>query len=224
MENKQIMFTDLDGTLLRHSLVLLHCGYLENLKKIDTKGAFQSWEEDMKNEHLITNCAMAYQQAIIGMSMEDMNVDDFILRTFLDSRGRFKKDMFYIEILEKLILSDEVHIVTGSPSFLVEKFSEMLGVNIFAHGSVYEYDKHMELFTGEIKVPMFTASVKDETIANIVEKYCYENRAELTFLGCGDTMSDKPIFEIADKKILVEPTIETLKNYSKMGICFDEII
>jgi hypothetical protein len=37
-------------------------------------------------------------------------------------------------------------------------------------------------------------------------------------------MSDLPLFEIADERILVEPTRDTLIKYSKLGYTFNQII
>ena len=218
---KTLALLDCDGTILKESLVLLHCGFLEKNGVINTRGAYGAWESDMKNEHLITQCAMVYQHALIGLTLEEMRVDEFIISEFIKN-GTFQEEKFYSETLEIIANQDnECHVITGTPSFLAEKLFQLISPMIEVHGSVYEYGTHG--FTGIITVPMFSAETKQGTVDRILAKKNYDfNRHHI--IGCGDTMSDLPLFEIADERILVEPTRDTLIKYSKLGYTFNQII
>ena len=58
------ILTDLDGTLLKGSLVLGHAIYLHNKKVIDLGDLPNAWNSDKKNESLIYELAISYQNAI----------------------------------------------------------------------------------------------------------------------------------------------------------------
>lgn len=216
----KILISDLDGTIIKDSLVLSHCGFLERRGIINTNGTFELWNLDRKNESLITQCAMAYQREITGLHHKDLLIDGFILDCFTEN-GSYRRDMYYDEILQEIMMSDKCHIITGSPQFLVEKLATLLGTHIEAHGSKYEFDSN-GFVTGQILLPMFTAQCKQDTVDEILGEGFDFGGVEI--IGCGDTMSDEPLFAIADKKILVEPTRETLIKYNKLGYIFDTII
>ena len=75
---RDLIISDLDGTLTKKSLVLEHYGYLIKNGIVEDDGTYKSWSMDMKNEKLITECAMSYQRAIIGKSINELEVMDFI--------------------------------------------------------------------------------------------------------------------------------------------------
>jgi len=72
------VITDLDGTLVKGSIVLNHAEYLENKGIIDTQGTLEAWKLDIKNEKLIVDLAMAYQRGITGLTLEEIKINDYL--------------------------------------------------------------------------------------------------------------------------------------------------
>lgn len=212
MKKQILVITDLDGTLTNKSLVLEHCGFLEKNGIIDTHGAYQNWKADMKNEKLIVECAIAYQSALKGKTLEDMRAKEFCME-FLQNENNW-----YDTILE--LEGRQSYIISGSADFLVralcaefrqyEQYERVYGM-----GSKYEIVDNV--FTGKIIVPMFSADTKRQVIKTLVHDDVY-------VIGMGDTSSDFPILERADYSILVEPTEKTMKEVLKNKIKIDRLV
>ncbi len=209
---EKLVITDLDGTLTRKSLVLEHCGFLERNGVINTNGAYENWKADMKNEKLIVECAIAYQSELKGKTVESMRAKEFC-KEFLN-----KESNWYDTIVE--LEGRQSYIISGSADFLVNALCEEIRTyeqyeRVYGIGSGYEVLNGV--FTGKITVPMFSADKKREVIKNVVSDDVY-------VVGMGDTLSDMPILERANYKILVEPTAETMKGILRSGIKIDKLI
>ena len=81
---RNLLISDLDGTLTNKSLVLEHYGHLINKGIVTDDGSYKAWTQDRKNEKLIVQCAMSYQRAIAGKCVWDLDVDNFI-QEFVDN-------------------------------------------------------------------------------------------------------------------------------------------
>ncbi|MGL5962447.1 MAG: haloacid dehalogenase-like hydrolase [Cetobacterium sp.] len=211
MKENVMVLTDLDGTLTKKSLVLEHCGFLEANKVIDTFGAYENWKTDMKNEKLIVECAIAYQQAITGKRLEDLKIDTFC-KNFLNNEENWYDTILELEGRNSLIIS-------GSADFLVQALCKEIRSHqqfemVNGQGSIYELKDGV--VTGKIIKPMFSADIKREVIQNVINEDMY-------IIGLGDTSSDFPIFEVSDYSILVEPTNETLHKIIEKNIKIDRI-
>jgi phosphoserine phosphatase len=198
------VITDLDGTLVKGSIVLNHAEYLENKGIIDTQGALEAWKLDIKNEKLIVDLAMAYQRGITGLTLEEIKVNDYMnTLTFEDLTDAVKE-----------LQGSNVLLITGSPSFLAEPFAEILetifNCTIKVEGSIYGLENNR--LTGKIVRPAFTG--KQEIIN--------ENpNFKGSDVGLGDTFSDFPILKESKRKILVNPNIETVEKFKGTGLAIE---
>lgn len=215
VEKRDLIISDLDGTLTSKSLVLEHFGHLINKGIVKDNGTYEAWTKDMKNEKLIVECAMDYQRSIIGLTVEQMDIKDFITEFIADDNN------WYLEVLETLEVArdfgnTDILLITGSSDFLVEELAEQLGFDFFA--TIYKRDLKTNKFNGEI-VPMFGDTHKSNVIEKYVDLHLYNE-----VLGFGDTSSDYGIFKHCQKNILVHPTKETLENLILKGCKIDKII
>ncbi len=199
---KDLIITDVDGTMTKKSLVLEHYGHLIAKGIVADNGSYEAWSMDMKNEKLIVDCAMSYQRAITGMNVQNLDVKDFVTEFVAND------DNWYLEVLETLEVArdfgnTDIVMITGSADFLVEELADQLGFDYYA--TIYRtgFDN---IITGEV-VPMFGAKHKDECIQKFIDLHLYNE-----IVGFGDTSSDFGIFKHCHKNILVHPTKETLEN------------
>lgn len=203
---KKIIFTDVDGTLTKKSLVLSHAGFLIEKGIIKDDGSYNAWYQDMKNEGLIVAVAENYRSQIIGLKESDMQAQTFIIDFYL------KGDNWYntLSMLTKMQNQGcEVSLITGSSDFLVKHLADILECDY--HATQYLKDEN-GCFTGEI-IGMFSETQKDECIQN---NYNLEEYSEVE--AWGDTASDYGLFKHASRKVLVDPTFETLKTLSQKMI------
>lgn len=212
---KDLVLSDLDGTLTKKSLVLEHYGYLIRNGIVEDDGTYKAWSMDMKNEKLITECAMSYQRALIGKSINELEVMDFITEFV------YNDDNWYLEVMETLEVArdfgnTDIILITGSADFLVQPLCEILGFDCFA--TIYKRDLKTDKLNGEI-VPMFGDTHKDKCIKNNIDLHLYDD-----IVGFGDTSSDYGIFKNCKRNILVHPTKETLVNLITKDVKIEKII
>lgn len=207
---KNLILTDVDGTLTRKSVVLSHAGFLIEKGIIKDDGSFQAWKKDVKNESLIVAVAENYRNEITGKTEEEMHAEEFVSQ-FLENKKNWYKTLD--DLKEKILQGFEVVLVTGSSDFLVKHLANFLGCSYYAT----EYLKTNDRFTGKVK-GMFSESQKDDCIQwNI-------NTNEYSYIEAwGDTASDFGLFKHADYRLLVEPTKQTLETLIKK-ITIDKII
>lgn len=199
----KIAVSDVDGTIVKKSLVLNHASTLHDKGVINLGDLPDMWREDMKNEVFITKLAEGYRDQILGKNTKELLVDEYIEEVISDENN------FY-SILNRLIelKNDDVPVVliSGSPSYLVDKFAGHYGFQ--SAGSNYLVDE-MECFTGEV-IGMFNGEAKRDYLKTLgLNKY-------VDILAFGDTQSDKPLFESASYSVLVEPNSETQEALGSM--------
>lgn len=196
---RNLLLTDVDGTLTTKSVVLSHAGWLVKQGIIKDDGSFQAWSQDMKNESLITAVAENYRSQITGMKVSDMKASEFIKEFLMDGINWYGT----LDTLKHRIKDGyEVVLVTGSSDFLVKELAEKLGCDY--HATEYLLDSE-GCFTGEVK-GMFAESQKDDCIQWNFNIPSYSN-----IEAWGDTVSDYGLFKHANYKLLVAPTEQTLK-------------
>lgn len=122
-QNTKIVLSDVDGTILKGSLVLDHACSLHNKGIINLGDLPKNWISDPKNEHKIKELAQSYQKEIIGKTLEDMNVAEFINDLFNDET-RFYSTIDRIRAFLREGLS--VHLISGSPTYLLDSFAERI--------------------------------------------------------------------------------------------------
>lgn len=199
----KMIMSDVDGTIVRGSLVLRHAVFLEREGLVKLNGLGEAWKGDQKNEALISSLAETYRAEIKGMNVEDMAVNGYI-----DSIVS-NKDNFY-SVLDRLIdykaNGDHVLLISGSPDFLVNPFAEKFGFE--GVGSTYHMDSNQRL-NGKVN-GMFNGDAKRNYVASL------GLQAYSDIIAFGDTQSDKPLFESASYNVLVEPTNETREALGSM--------
>jgi HAD superfamily phosphoserine phosphatase-like hydrolase len=205
---KQVVLSDVDGTVIRGSLVLQHAISLHDTGIINLGNLPAIWRAEMKNENNITNLAVAYQQAITGMKLEDLNVDGFV-DSICENSANFYSSLPRLIALKRA--GAEVVLVSGSPDFLVGNFGNRFG---FSHAaSKYSVDSTGRL-TGQIE-GMFSAPAKRAYVSSL-NLTSYRD-----IFAFGDTSSDVPLFEAASYSVLVDPNEETRLS---LGATVNEIV
>lgn len=203
---KKIIFTDVDGTLTRKSLVLSHAGFLIEKGIIKDDGSYNAWYQDMKNESLIISVAENYRSQITGLKESDMQAQKFITK-FFEQKNNWYSTLDKIK--EKQKQGYAVSLITGSSDFLVKHLANILRCDY--HATQYLKDEN-DCFTGEIK-GMFSENQKDACV-----QYNYNLNEYDKIEAWGDTASDYGLFKHASYKMLVDPTFETLKTLSQKMI------
>lgn len=204
---KRVVLSDVDGTVVRGSLVLQHAILLHETGVINLGALPEIWRLDMKNENNITNLAVAYQQAITGMKISDLNVDGFI-DSICENSANFYGTLARLVALKNA--GADVVLVSGSPDFLVGNFGARFGFGFAA--SKYIADAEGRL-TGQIE-GMFSAPAKRAYVSSL-------NLAGFDIFAFGDTSSDVPLFEAANYSVLVDPNEETRLS---LGATVNEIM
>lgn len=203
---KRIAVSDVDGTLVRGSMVLGHACFLDKEGIVSLGDVAQRWNADQKNEALIDELAKAYQSAIVGKTPRQLHVEDYVQSVIGDSQN-FYETMPALASLRQSGFA--VHLVSGSPSFLVTPLARAFGFT--SKASTYLVDEN-GAFTGDI-IPMFRSKDKSSYIAsmNLASKYEY-------IVGFGDTASDIPIFNLSHFTVLVDPTEVTKQAVGKVSL------
>ena len=211
---RDLIISDLDGTLTKKSLVLEHYGYLIKNDIVKDDGTYKAWSMDMKNEKLITECAMSYQRAIIGKSINELEVMDFVTEFV------YNDDNWHLEVMETLEVArdfgnTDIVLITGSADFLVQPLCEILGFDSFS--TIYTRDLKTGKLDGNV-IGMFAEGQKSECIQKNIDLHLYNE-----VIGYGDTASDFGIFQYCHKNYLVEPTKETLEKLVLKGVKIEKI-
>lgn len=193
---KKIILSDVDGTITRGSLVLDHATMLHNQGIINLGELPAQWNADKKNEALISKLADAYREQIVGLTHDELLVEEFISNAV--NEGNFYETLARLQ--NAVNEGNDVVLISGSPEYLVGEFASRFGFK--GIGSSYLTCDQGKL-TGEIE-GMFHADAKREAISamNVRATYCEVH-------AYGDTMSDEPLFDAADYSVLVQPTDET---------------
>lgn len=188
----RIALSDVDGTIVKRSLMLNHAVMLHERGQIDLGDLPDRWQRDLKNEKLISEMSDRYRSSIVGMTPDELDVDSYI-------DGVVSDDKNFYSTLEKLNQIKEegsdVVLISGSPSYLVDKFASKYGFR--SVGSNYHLDEGGR-FTGGFD-GMFSSDAKRDYIQTLgLERYSF-------VMAYGDTPSDMPLFENANYSTLVEP-------------------
>lgn len=208
---KTIVLSDIDGTLVRSSLVLTNAVSLHQQGIMDLGDAPERWLRDMKNEDLVRELAETYREALSGQTVAFVRADDHI-ESLMASDSNFYGTLK--RLIEHKANGDEVVLISGSPDFLVAPFAKKFGFKYFA--STYHCDSEGR-FTGEVTL-MAGATAKEKVI-NTLDIHEYER-----VVGLGDTASDGPLLAAAHHSVLVEPTEETVEVLRERNIRIDEVV
>lgn len=193
---KNLFLSDVDGTLVKGSLMLNHAGFLLDNGLISDNGIYESWKQDVKNEDLIAHLAEHYRFELIGKKVDDLYINEY-LSNFLANNNNVYSTLEYL--YNEKQKGNDIHLVSGSPDFLIERLAILYGFDW--HSSKYYTNKNME-FTGKVK-GMYSKRQKQ----NYVKKLDLSGYTHITALG--DTKSDEGLFMFGDYNILVDPSQQT---------------
>jgi len=198
---EKIALSDVDGTIVRGSLVLDHACSIHEQGIVDLGDLPEIWRADQKSEEKVVALAEAYRNALVGKRQSELGVSKYLDTLFAD------ENKFYstLETLKELKAQGaEIHLISGSPSFLVGPFARRLGMR--HAGSLYSRTRPGH-FTGKVRL-MAIGSAKRDYVASLnVNRY-----AEIHAFG--DTSSDAPLFDVAHHSTLVDPSAHTESVFS----------
>ena len=194
---KRIILSDVDGTILRGSLVLDHACSLHERGLVDLGEHPAKYQADQKDEANIVALAEAYRNSLQGMMIRELAVPRFIRSVIADDKNFYSTIKHIGDFAQA---GDEVYLISGSPSYLLGQFANSFGFNYA--GSLYKRTRQGQ-FTGEC-VGMFNYNAKRKFVAGL-DLSSYDE-----VVAFGDTQSDLALFEVADRRVLVDPTDATL--------------
>ena len=193
-----IALSDVDGTIIKGSLVLRHACLLHDLGNLPDQ-----WRRDQKNETLIQDLAEAYREGIIGKTESDIMADEYV-KFIASNPANFYTTLYRLRLMRNR--GTRVVLVSGSPSFLVDKLGARFG---FDTAATRYLTNSQGRFTGEYR-GMFTSESKRAYLKGLhLERYP-------SVVAFGDTRSDVPLLECANWRILVDPNADTHAAVSHM--------
>jgi phosphoserine phosphatase len=162
---RTIVLSDVDGTLVKGSLVLDHAVWLHSQGSIDLGNTPAKWLADQKNELYIHELAEAYRESIRGMSVKELQANAFI-------NELMKQENKFYSALDRLKTAysagHDVVLISGSPQFLVGAFARRFGFT--AIGSIYHRDEERRM--NGLVTGMFGAEAKQKVIEKLsLERY-----------------------------------------------------
>lgn len=193
---KKIAISDVDGTIVRGSLVLNHACDIHDKGIANFGDLADKWRNDPKNEINITALAESYRESISGKDVHDLDVDGFINSitsnptNFYSTLGR---------LVKYRAKGNPVVLISGSPSFLVGELAQKFDFDFAASDYTQNDDG---TFTGDC-IGMFSSNAKRDYL----DKFGISQYDDV--IAFGDTCSDEPLFDSAHYSVLVEPNVET---------------
>lgn len=197
---KELFLSDVDGTLVKGSLMLNHAGFLLENGLIEDNGIYSAWKQDVKNEDLIAHLAEHYRFEIIGKKIEDLHVSEYLSNFLADKRNVYST-LEYLN--ENKLKGHDIILVSGSPDFLIERLAKLYDFEFQA--STYYKNRKGE-FNGRVK-GMYSKRQKQNFVKRIENLDSYKHITAL-----GDTCSDDGLFMYSHYNILVDPSVQTKEN------------
>lgn len=193
---EKIALSDVDGTIVRGSLVLDHACSIHKQGIINLGDLPEIWKADQKSEEKIVALAEAYRDALIGKRQSELGISKFLDDLFANN-NKFYSTLDTLKELQ----SDgaEVHLISGSPSFLLGPFARRLGMR--HAGSLYSRTRPGH-FTGKVRLMAIGSAKRDYVTSLEVNRYKEVH-------AFGDTSSDAPLFDVAHHSTLVDPSAQT---------------
>jgi HAD superfamily phosphoserine phosphatase-like hydrolase len=210
-KKKTLVISDIDGTLVRSSLVLTNAVELHEAGLIDLGETPAQWKTDMKNETLIIELATAYKDSLAGKTVAFVKAHQTVERLLTSDKNFYSTLKRLIDYKKN---GAEVVLISGSPDFIVKPFAERFGFKY--HASIYHKDENKK-FTGE--VTLMASEKAKQAVINDLNLDQYDE-----IIGMGDTSSDTPLLRHSHRSILVDPTDETLASLKEKKIEIHEIV
>ncbi|MBI3273918.1 MAG: HAD family phosphatase [Candidatus Colwellbacteria bacterium] len=217
-ENKSLKLAifDIDGTIFRSSLVvelvngLVNEGVFPQEAKKEMEADYLAWLDRKGGyEKYIDQVVKIYVVYIRGCRKTDV---DRVVAKVID----WQKDRVYrfTRDLIKKLKGDGYYLIaiSGSPEFIVSKFAEYAGFNVF-FGSVLEIKEGV--FTGNV-ISKDAWRDKEKVLAKFIEEE--HINADLGHsIAVGDTDGDIPLLEMVGRPIAFNPNRKLAQYAKKKG-------
>lgn len=211
-------FFDIDGTVFRESLLVEHYKLLIKNKLIDESSFFGQLQKKYENwkqrngdyEEYLLEIVDIYLDALKKVKKDDV---DFIAKRVIEIKSNEVYTYTRDAIKSHLEKGHLVFIISGSPSFLVDKMAKKLNATD-SIGTIYITDEN-ENFIGKT-IPMWDSESKIKAIKTFTEKYNIDLERSYSY---GDTNGDFGMFKLVGNPVAINPN----KNLFKKIINDEEI-
>lgn len=207
--DRPALFVDHDGTLYKSSILevmvkyaVIHDVFTKNdfKRSIDLRDAWQSDNNESTYLEYLDELVLTFVRQIAGKSVAQF---DKVIESSLQSE-RSRRHRFPQILMSRLAINHDICVVSGSPAFALEKFTEDLPI-AYCIGSTYETNNGM--FTGRATSTTDKARVRQELIDN--NKISPEKNVAI-----GDTAGDWSLLQEADYPIMFNPS-STLEEHGR---------
>lgn len=218
--SKIAAFFDIDGTVVRESILVKHFKRLVKLGIIDEKywineirDKYEAYEKRHGNfDDYLVELGEVYRERMIGLhqslieftASQVINADSEMVYRYTRDRIKWHQEQGH-----------DVYFISGSPDFLVKRLAETYKITGY-RGSVYEFKE--EHFTGHV-IPMWDSKSKQKALNELKEE-----RA-LDFLECyayGDTNGDFNMLKQMGHPTAINPSMKLLNMIRQDDILKDK--
>lgn len=208
MSNIAAIF-DIDGTVFRDSLLLQHLEkcvdydvFPQNAKD-EIKDVKKQWKNrELDYDDYMHKAVETYTKYLNGKSVEDI---DFVARKVIEKQYQLVYKYTRNKIIEHQEKGHTVIFISGSPSFLVEKMAEKLGVDTWFASN---YEIYNNKYTGQV-LPMWDAKSKKKTLQTIEELLGFNLKKSYAY---GDTTGDYTMLTSVGFPTAINPNKKLFKK------------
>lgn len=208
---KKLGVFDIDGTIFRSSLTVelvngfIKAGIFPKVAKKEMETDYLAWMN--RQGHYDTFAKKLIEILFKYLPGSEKNAVDSVVDEVItwqkDRVYRYTRDLIK-SLKEK---SYTLIAISGSPSYIVQKFAREMGFDI-AYGLPYEMQNGV--FTGEV-LSMNPVEHKELVLQSIIDKY--EIDADLSqSVAVGDTNADIPMLEMVGRPIAFNPNKELAEH------------
>lgn len=204
---------DFDGTLIRWQLYHSVVDKLAKMGVIDQKDFQKMSNARMRWKNRSSDNAFhEYEQTVVPIyekALKSIGPKDFD-RTVDEVFSQYKDQVntYTRRLLTKLKREGYFLIaISGSHQEIVEKIARYHGFDVWL-GTIYE--KVNGRFSG--KISAYPAGAKDKSLRKIIKDYGLSSEGSIAI---GDSASDIPMLEMAERPIVFNPTRELLEQAKK---------
>lgn len=206
-------FFDIDGTLFRNSLLIEHFKLLikygfinESIWVNNIKEKYDKWASRNGDfEEYLEELVELYVEGIKDIELESI---DFVAKRVIDTRSDKMYSYTKNKLKEHLKQGHKVFVISGSPSFLVEKMAKKYNLTDYK-GTIYVIENGK--FTGE-KIPMWDSVSKSKAIEEFSKKYDIDLDKSYAY---GDTTGDISMFEKVGNPVAINPAARLIKYFKE---------
>ncbi|CAM3068308.1 HAD family hydrolase [Streptobacillus ratti] len=204
-------FFDVDGTIFRNSLLIEHFKMLIRFEFIDEgsffgeiKHKFKMWEERKGSyDDYLEELVDIYMECIKNVDKKDI---EYVAQRVIENRAQKLYAYSRNKIKEHLEKGHLVIIISGSPSFLVDKMAKKLNATDFI-ATEYLLDENNK-YNGK-NIPMWDSKSKINAIKNFEKKYNIDLENSYAY---GDTTGDFGMFEMVGNPVAINPAKRLFKK------------